>query len=724
MPADGFIAIFTNLITIIMNNFKLIAITPLLGCNTTFSKNLTLGTPFRFYKKYEITVDPKKDQVIRVLKNENYDEAQNIFTLKNGIAVDFSAVAGKNGSGKSTLFELFYYVIYLLATRAEMGEKAILSKAFEDLEELRAEIFKDLHTLGNGPIFNVAAAKDGKPAAEKNNPAVYLLEVIQKYGLDYRISQRDTIEDLYKILQGSLILKNSALTYETDREKEKEGLLDKEFNVSLIYEADGLIREVHCVGGRIIHNEFKEDNSGIKEPLREVFSLDSFFYTISLNYSHHSLNSKTLGLWIRKLFHKNDAYRTPVVINPMRTEGNFNINDELNLSRERLISTLAYDLVTSPGASNKLLGKYRVSKYIFTLKKVFDDYSYTELEDTFILEKTKLENMPTQAPYWETAVRYLAKKSQKIADKYGFLIEKGKDGTAELDKYLSIDDSHVTRKIDQTFNFLRVSNTEGHAEIWGKTGEYSEIELSPAELKRYIDLFGDETKDVAPEDIIKYALPGFFNIDFEFLDDNDAPIKLSELSSGEQQSIFNINAILYHLYNIESVHPKKNSEAGSFQNPKRPQYSKVNIVLDEVELYYHPQMQRALVSDLMDAFENLRPSSAIRAINVCILTHSPFILSDIPALNVLLLERDEKGLSIVRENKAESFAANINDLLADNFFLEDTLIGDYAAERIELLIERIKNKTPDSGDDGLIELIGDPYLKTTLKTFKENYDSN
>lgn len=159
-----------------------------------------------------------------------------------------------------------------------MGEQPILLKAFEELVAFRAEISADLKQLEKGPILNVAAVKDVKIILEQNNPAVYLLEVIQKYGLNYRISQRyDTLEDLYKIIHASLLQKSSVLTYEIDRKKEKEGLLDKEFNVSLLYEADGLIREVNCYGEKIFHNEFKEDNSGNKEPLSETFSLDSFF---------------------------------------------------------------------------------------------------------------------------------------------------------------------------------------------------------------------------------------------------------------------------------------------------------------------------------------------------------------------------------------------------------------------------------------------------------------
>ena len=68
--------------------------------------------------------------------------------------------------------------------------------------------------------------------------------------------------------------------------------------------------------------------------------------------------------------------------------------------------------------------------------------------------------------------------------------------------------------------------------------------------------------------------------------------------------ILNTNSILYHLFNLESVH--QNSfilEEGGFN---RVEYTNVNIILDEVELYYHPEMQRRLVANLVDNFERVK----------------------------------------------------------------------------------------------------------------------
>lgn len=51
-----------------------------------------------------------------------------------------------------------------------------------------------------------------------------------------------------------------------------------------------------------------------------------FFYTFVSNYSLYAYNSLELNkeytddnqCWIEKIFHKNDGYQTPIVLNPYR----------------------------------------------------------------------------------------------------------------------------------------------------------------------------------------------------------------------------------------------------------------------------------------------------------------------------------------------------------------------------------------------------------------------
>ncbi|MDR0223609.1 MAG: AAA family ATPase [Myroides odoratus] len=61
-------------------------------------------------------------------------------------------------------------------------------------------------------------------------------------------------------------------------------------------------------------------------------------YNVALNYGLYGLNSKIRGYgWLHFLFHKNDGYQTPIVINPMRTYGNIDVNREYRLLAQRLV---------------------------------------------------------------------------------------------------------------------------------------------------------------------------------------------------------------------------------------------------------------------------------------------------------------------------------------------------------------------------------------------------
>ena len=114
-------------------------------------------------------------------------------------------------------------------------------------------------------------------------------------------------------------------------------------------------------------------------------------------------------------------------------------------------------------------------------------------------------------------------------------------------------------------------------------------------------------------------------------------------------------------------------------------YNYINIILDEIELYFHPEFQKLFVKRLIDEINKLKLRE-IKGINILIISHSPFILSDIPKQNVLFLERG-KPVSLDRFKDTNTFAANISNLLSDSFFIGDGLIGEYAKSKITDTIE-------------------------------------
>lgn len=119
---------------------------------------------------------------------------------------------------------------------------------------------------------------------------------------------------------------------------------------SLFYEFDGTIYELRCEGTRTDLYRGNQVISGQDDKYKAILH-HHFFYTIALNYSLYSFNKKDYqcpedksinGNWIEGLFHKNDAYLTPMSLNPFRNDGNIDINKENGLALQRLSALALY----------------------------------------------------------------------------------------------------------------------------------------------------------------------------------------------------------------------------------------------------------------------------------------------------------------------------------------------------------------------------------------------
>lgn len=160
-------------------------------------------------------------------------------------------------------------------------------------------------------------------------------------------------------------------------------------------------------------------------------------------------------------------------------------------------------------------------------------------------------------------------------------------------------------------------------------------------------------------------------------------------------------------------------------------YRYVNILLDEVELYFHPDLQRRFVSLLIGMVDDLQLKN-LGGVNITMVTHSPFVLSDLPDSNLLCLSRNSEDKFADR-----TFAANIHDLFNNTFILPFT-IGEYAQKEITKLIsiynlirqEKNSRKSEWNIDveyqlfdfmenkqkmQYLVSIIGDDYLKEELQ---------
>ena len=192
------------------------------------------------------------------------------------------------------------------------------------------------------------------------------------------------------------------------------------------------------------------------------------------------------------------------------------------------------------------------------------------------------------------------------------------------------------------------------------------------------------------------------------------PYPFNRLSSGEQQSVHTVLNVVYHTYNLLSVRKTDDNK----------KYTNVSIIFDELELYLHPEYQRTFIKNILTVlnifnekdFEHYQEDLKF---SILLSTHSPFILSDIPSENILKLEDGQT----VKHDKINSFGSNIHDLLADEFFLREGFMGEFAAEKINRLFKEIKkydeNKKFLTKEQYLIyekevKLIGEKVLREPL----------
>lgn len=264
-----------------------------------------------------------------------------------------------------------------------------------------------------------------------------------------------------------------------------------------------------------------------------------------------------------------------------------------------------------------------------------------------------------------------------------------------------IEKKYDTLKLRQTINYIRY-----HSFKTNRTIDYqTEINFGFEHFVTFDRLHGfiQEAKEKCDEETIALLPPPIFVGDIlvrEGADKAGYPrFKMSDLSSGELQMLNSISTYIYHLRNL-------NYHVGA---EGFVEYSYVNLILEEVELYFHPEYQRRYVYEMLRQIEQVKLNN-IKAINIILVTHSPFVLTDIPKNNVLFLQKGEP-VRVMQEN---TFGANIHSLLQNGFFLEGSPMGEFAKEKINKMFERLHNGEYSDELFEEIKLVSEPLLKTQL----------
>lgn len=639
-------------------------------CNSNESKGkrkMIAGQLYMLLDGYYIDDFEVKKALWRDSQDKLYDDYY-LENLEGKPHIQVSAIVGQNGSGKSSIVEYMMRLINNFAA-ASIGEKKTGST------DSRLHFIDKI----DGELWYV------------QNSAVYHLKVKNAH-----------------VLLGKLV--------ETGRDEE----LIHFGNEEVVFNNNGKEEEI----------EVKEVLEGESDEEKLKYYYSHFFYTLVANQSIYAYNSndfysecnsmekeiKALGpkiddelytrdelCWLHGIFHKNDGYQTPIVITPSRNEGNIDINTENLLALERLMTLLVLqeDLRIINGhlkvksisysfETDNDYGYYAVKDYIGFHLLSEDGYKKLRvdiLKAWGALLEEDLTQYDGKRPYYHQAVDYLVYKTLKVSKQYKEhhdFFQKNKEMVEDYDERAlndliegeSRDHSHITRKVMQTlaylvfdiFDLTVVKDKDG-----GINPNQTEVDFMSLSEKWHKEITRRPNEIMYKPlwnhiGICAVTVPPFFCYQINVCDliHEETDIDFETLSSGEKQQIYSISSILYHLDNLNSAKEDKS-------NANRIHYEHVNVILEEIELYYHPELQQQFVKFLIDGLNQMKLEN-IKSIHVQIVTHSPYVLSDIPRTNVLALKKDqEKPVLGLR-----TFGANIHDMLKDSFFLQGGSMGYFA----------------------------------------------
>jgi len=711
--------------------------------NRAIYKNLLSNADFEILEKEDISVNKRflfNDYYI--IRDGNQETNPNRVLLENffGKRINIQAIVGKNGSGKSTLMDLMYMIINNFCYMFERGNKRKRPGAAELY--FVPGLYSSLYFSCSNSLYKLCCTNKTVTLHKNSKTKPIFKASLHNYGCKYEQEEKDAYKKNYEDFEIKELAKN--FFYSIVSNYSMQSFIDNNY-----------LRKIY----------FHADKNDISQKINDE------------KFSDYDCLSSNEVSWISPIFHKNDGYIRSIVLNPYRNNGKINLSNEFELSKDRTASLfLSIDTVDIPQRhffrpykfSHLLIKKNtkKIENYLFDffhenetfdlkrprlsdglilqfVKSVDDEFAKAIKEHFYLPSFDPNQNYEAYENYCY-CIAYIKVKLFKIIKKYpsyesfkhDLVIEytfnsasitcKGNRIHDLLDFVIS-NPSHITKKIRRTVNFLSLDNGilkekidkkefgnkfNNESVFFHKDSHSSEepIELRPAVPANFLSPQLDD--DCLPPPLFDWELI-LNKIDEKgnvVVSEDTKPVEIpyNQLSSGEIQFLQTISIHAYHLMNLISVSNEK----------KRPKYRNFNLVFDELEICFHPEMQRQFINHLIIVLRDLNlPEDCF--INIFIITHSPFILSDIPASNILYL----KDGQTYNYAKNKTFGANISDLCKDAFFLETGFIGDFAKEKTNSLANFLTSKkkntkmwNKDNARCFIKNVIGEPIVRQCLSS--------
>jgi len=449
------------------------------------------------------------------------------------------------------------------------------------------------------------------------------------------------------------------------------------------------------------------------------------FFSVYFNYISDSWYNDFEDDWVNQIYHKNDNYKTPILLQPNKQDSN-TLSNSINLDMiSYLNSQRILQFYSTISNSISISNFFKPSR--IKIQSNSHSFSYSSDGNFVIIKKVNkiasqiLEpNKKYKYKYNHSSNNKMYRELKELEDSNNFkylnqlyitfkVLLSNKSSINNI-VFTRIENAYKKMINDDTLmpEVSTIQKEEFSTLINHDASEYEVLKIKKciefqnenmhknAVFKKLFDEKYLKIEDNKVKNLLSY-IPAWLNIDF--YEEDKA---LHTLSSGEKALFTIITNIMYQFNNI-------NAET----------YRTINIFLDETELGLHPNWQKKFLFDILESIKPLNINN--KKINFILATHSPFIVSDIPKENIIFLE---KGKQVHPE--INSFGANIHTLLSDGFFMKKGLMGKFAKTKISKIIKKLNSKNYKAKKKKKIEIlqiinsIGEDFLRIKLLNMYNN----
>jgi len=160
------------------------------------------------------------------------------------------------------------------------------------------------------------------------------------------------------------------------------------------------------------------------------------------------------------------------------------------------------------------------------------------------------------------------------------------------------------------------------------------------------------------------------------------------------------------------------------------EFRDIVLFMDEAETSMHPSWQRTIVERMVKMWQTLASGCNV---HIIFGSHSPVLLSDIPADNVIWLQQDAE--EVLKNEGFNTFGANIFDLYRLAFNQKNGTTGAFASAKIKEALSDaagvVKSKIACRGTSELprqlsntsrltLSLVGDDIIKKYIESLKDS----